>query len=403
MFTLFFSHLTTSITEVDIFLSAHKTARDRVMDLVGFKTFYDKAQLSMTTATKERKKKKPEDTEKHDEGDAAYQNDLAGYIVSVPSRQMHDPENIIKSLGWNIPRYVHEWGSNYKIMGFKPFNRDYRVANRRGERMLVMSGLDWNLDTRNAKRDWPNTASAITVETALVESYREDLLLECPGASALREEIRAHFVKIAHPHNINHPSTGLVDQVYLWEFPDGFATPVGIRSDRVYVPEVMRDDLNRHKPQPKSKDKKRDAIQVTITSLVKNKYLTSSHSTASSGVLETLAYQCIKSLAHVSEQYVSRATVQDSPRLWQIMYFNRARLAHPKTKEAKNGSIFDGKNVMIPDFERLPHLKTGEYAKYVSRALVFPRRAADVPSAGIRRNDRVEQCRGGCAGSIFGT
>lgn len=269
--------------------------------------------------------------------------------------------------------------------------------------MLVMSGLDWNLDTRNAKRDWPNTASAITVETALVESYREDLLLECPGASALREEIRAHFVKIAHPHNINHPSTGLVDQVYLWEFPDGFATPVGIRSDRVYVPEVMRDDLNRHKPQPKSKDKKRDAIQVTITSLVKNKYLTSSHSTASSGVLETLAYQCIKSLAHVSEQYVSRATVQDSPRLWQIMYFNRARLAHPKTKEAKNGSIFDGKNVMIPDFERLPHLKTGEYAKYVSRALVFPRRAADVPSAGIRRNDRVEQCRGGCAGSIFGT
>jgi hypothetical protein len=50
----------------------------------------------------------------------------------------------------------------------------------------------------------------------------------------------------------------------------------------------------------------------------------------------------------------------------QIIYFNAARVAHEKSDEGKRGEPFDAESCKIPMFEQTTHVKTEEYAEFVS-------------------------------------
>lgn len=240
--------------------------------------------------------------------------------------------------------------------------------------MLVMSGLSWNIASKARDRDWAPTVAAITLETALVEFYREKMLKKCSGACRLREDIEGYFLSIGTVHHWLHPSTGEGIVEVSWTFPDGYpsvqptppvqpvqpAQPVqpiqpvqpvqpvkpvqsvpevsstpdaaDARSSRkihadvslrrkIYDAAVIKKDLNQvnvanttirgSKGKPKS-------VLTGIDGLTKNKLLWSSEPGVSSGTLETLAYHCISALSNVSDLFTTRAHLCDVSRLTSI-------------------------------------------------------------------------------------
>ena len=62
-----------------------------------------------------------------------------------------------------------------------------------------------------------NTATAITMETALIELYRHVLLKSCPGARALRRELKVFLEMLASPFHTSNPTMPIIEE---WDFAD---------------------------------------------------------------------------------------------------------------------------------------------------------------------------------------
>jgi len=275
IFTLFFSHLTTSITAIDVYLTKNPTLRDHVPpDLADFGTLYDNTLKSQGLAEE----------------------------ANIASGQGPESEaaTLVRSLNFTLTQYVHEWGANLNAMGRKSFEREHRTSDRKGERMLVMSGLTWNPKSQSKRRDWHNVVSAITLETGLVDSYRGALLEACPGACAIREEMLVYLRSISMPYYITDPVTSEPKKTQDWMFPDGIAHTVSTSGNRPYDPDLLRKEHNAAKATDAMITGKRDGVHTLIEGLRKNKLLWSSDSDAKKGTLETLAHHCLEALAHVS-------------------------------------------------------------------------------------------------------
>lgn len=105
-------------------------------------------------------------------------------------------------------------------------HRETRLSKTRSTQMLSMSGLTWIYDSKNRNRDWDGVALAVTIETALIESYRENLLKACPSACRLRVELYDFFLKITPPWNqiAGQNSMLTCNMEKRWIFPDGICT-----------------------------------------------------------------------------------------------------------------------------------------------------------------------------------
>jgi len=127
----------------------------------------------------------------------------------------------LKRYGWSVDKFGHEYWMNSCFMENKAlsFERNERIDGRRGQRLLVMSGLSWNVESQNKSRDYVNIIVAVTLETAIVEWYRETLIKECTGAGALRGELRDCFKTEVLPQLDS--DTGQLEGD--WEFPDNFS------------------------------------------------------------------------------------------------------------------------------------------------------------------------------------
>src|SRR6266566_2158130 len=173
IFSMFFCHLTTSITEVEIYLRKNPTLCDNIpKQLRAFKDLFEKAANSMVVggfkliANKAHKKADSEKT---------YMKTLAREMTATAAHQMTAAEKFITELNWTLVKYHGEWEKNTMLMPKKkPFTWEHRVDTRRGARLLVMSGLSWNLVSHNKSWDWTNVAATVTLETGLVESYHID-------------------------------------------------------------------------------------------------------------------------------------------------------------------------------------------------------------------------------------
>ena len=354
---------------MDIYLRKNPTLRHRVpKDLAEFKKFAEKVTKSMVEA----KKKLPADKQQReeDELDKEYERALSGVMDHTLAQQMTTAEKVVESLGWSDIRFAYEWRTNKAMMENRPFKRSHRVAKRRGEKFLVMSGLSWNVNSQNKGRDWPNIATAITLETALVESYRTDLLRASPGACSLRKAIKTYFKTIAAVHHDKDLFTQKSVIISEWNFPDDIPLDVGPCGGKSYDPDDLRKEMNSTIVAVGTPRGKRHGVDFIIGSLVKNKLLWSSNPKAPDGSLETLAYKCLRTLTNVSHLFISQVHLSRSVKRArsQIMNFNAARLAYEKKHK---GETFDAESVELPHFEPKQHAKSEAFSEFVSMRSCF--------------------------------
>jgi len=363
MFTIFFSHLTTYITETDIYLRTHPPSRERLptKDLSEFRRFYDDAHASILimksknksadlarSTDKGRGKGKGKATNDDDDdvyykdlADAANQKALAGLIEQNPSRKKNSVESFVAEHDWSLVKYAFEWRRNASLMSHKPFNRKQRTAIRIGERLLVMSGLSWNIKSQNKGRDWTTIIAAVTIETAIIESYRRHLLAACPGACALRDVIHKYLRGISNPHYVQNPVSGNIVKVIDWSFPDGIPLDVPTAPPRSYDPDSLRKELEGVEEGNAAANDQRDPVLYTINALRKNRLLWSSDPDAPHGSLETLAHRCLEALSHV------RLRLPLSPSLYLSRHLSS--LLHPRSCiSTTHASITPGRSLEGP-------------------------------------------------------
>lgn len=300
--------MTTHITDVEIFLRKNPTSRDRVpKDLKLFKKLYDDSKSNMVTARSAASKRQADKKAAED-----YKKGLSGKSKSAtsennPKAPATPAETFVLSQGWTLTNYVHHWGSNLALMPHA-FNREQRLASRIGTRMVVMSGLTWNRESHSQLRDWTNVVTAITLETAIVASYRKDLLKACPGACALRKEIHTYLYDISMSIFIADRQTGESELSKEWSFPDGISLEVRMSGGKSYTPEDMMKELGLSEiagPVPKGR---RADVLLTINTLLGNKLLWSSDPDAPYKSIETILYRCVETIAHVSASSIHLST-----------------------------------------------------------------------------------------------
>ena len=296
----FFANLTTRIADVEIQMNNTSFSRS-IMNKFEFsklKEFYEITHNSIIT-----KRDKSSDKSKsvrEEELDALYEKALSGDLETDITDKMPPIEKTIRSLGWVPIKFAYEWRSNHGLMKLEKYDQKHRSSPRRGERMLVMSGLEWNKSSHAQSRDWTNVIAAITIETLLVESYRFDILKACSGVCALRRDMRNFFLSIATYYHERHSTTGHVMLRVKWEFPDGISDDIGPSEPKTYEAEKQRKDLLTVNPSTAIQGgTKRTGMKFIVETLQKNPLLWSSDPEVSHGTVETLAHNCINTLAQV--------------------------------------------------------------------------------------------------------
>lgn len=124
-----------------------------------------------------------------------------------------------------------------------------------------MTGLNWSVESRNRYRDWEKIITAVVVEAAVFESYREKMLKSCRKARALRDDIHTFFFSVAstwrHMNKKDKSTTLVTDK--KWMFADG-----------IYVDEAhATDDLHGNEKdvaQDVAQDVDEDEVQMILRS-----------------------------------------------------------------------------------------------------------------------------------------
>ncbi|KAH9022645.1 hypothetical protein EDB85DRAFT_1895168 [Lactarius pseudohatsudake] len=275
VFRIIFSHLTSTVVEMDTFLMKNNTNRMLVKDISSFKYLADDLAIVGKAASSGTSKK--------------------------PNKSKLEPVKAVMK------------------------NKDTSSV------VDFLSAVDWTAER------------FLTVETAVVESYRQDLLSHCPGANTLRNDLRDMLVKAVAPYSDEGSDGEGSPMVCKWEFPDNMEGGAG------GAPKLkdLLEEWNSARA-GFSKEKK-DPIAVAIQSFEKNnfKYLACSGSAAEAqpGAIETLAHQLLSGL-------------------YEIMCKNKARIEHEgKDDNDDEDSDFDMDNTPIPVISRKPHVVSKEYKK----------------------------------------
>jgi hypothetical protein len=203
-------------------------------------------------------------------------------------------KGFFKAVCWDHDRFISEYMANFDVLETKKFERTHRLSARLGTRLLTMSGLPWNPDSQNRPRDWFGLTSAVTIEIALVENYRKDLIHSCPGARVLRTDLRKLFSSHASRHNVDGQPGG----IYVWEFADNIASEDATWADASYTMKTLSAKWEKSKASVVRDNK--DPIASIVQQLERNKFLQCSDPNSVSGTVETRAHKLISALAEVS-------------------------------------------------------------------------------------------------------
>jgi len=363
-------HLTTSIVEIDIFMNKNKTYRS---DTHKFHMFKNLPALYC--------KGVPQDPNEQ-EG-----KDIVIDVDDKPDDKDVDDsvKEFLTTVGWTAGKWVEEYGKNIMLMGQKPYNAEVRISERLGQRILATSGLSWNEDSHNKSRDWANTATAITMETALIEFYRHVLLKNCPGARALRRELKAILETLASPFHTSNPTMPLIEE---WDFADNIHVGEGgpdseseVKLVKIYDVKLLMTDWKaaqsksgkgrergRRKGKGKGKgkdtDTDKDPILAFIESTEGNKLLACLDPKACPGTIEKLAHFFITGLVTVRAVIGETESHTISFQSPQIMYINQARIEHEMDRNNRDNA-FDASEVEIPEIPRKPYSVSELFSEYV--------------------------------------
>jgi hypothetical protein len=184
---------------------------------------------------------------------------------------------------------------NYSIVQVamaQPMTAEERLSKVMHLRLLSMSAITWNRESKSKPRDWGFVCVAFTLESALIVPYRRELLLRCPGALRIRRDL----LDVLSPLTITRMTStegGGVSMGHVWHFPDAiYLDPPSDSAcdDLASLTSAWNSAWNQGLD-PTAKDPAFDIIR----SLEGNKYLRSVSGTH----VESLAHHCITALARV--------------------------------------------------------------------------------------------------------
>ena len=210
-------------------------------------------------------------------------------------------QGFFDAVHWTHNRFEEEYIYNFALMGLAKFERSHRLSDRLGTRILSMCGIPWTPShaSHNKYRDWMPLVSAVTVETALIEAYRMQLICDSSGARALRQDLCDLFLKHASLYNVAGPDGAVKDTVFVWEFADKVSN-ASLPAGKVFGGNIHNvEDLMTRWDKASgavSRDKK-DKIALTVQALEKLPFLQCAG--AKTGTIETMAHYLITDLAKV--------------------------------------------------------------------------------------------------------
>jgi hypothetical protein len=335
--------------EIDTYLMEHPNGRELVNDLSAFVFPISGTQKGSGSKAESKKPAKPE-------GSKGASKDS----VAVNA--------FLSAVGWTAERFQTEYTTIHQMMDKAPnFLREDRLSAHRGSRLITMSVIPWNLDAKNKIRDWRLVASAVTIESALIERYRGRLLELCPGARSLREELSKLFCDLTAPHNFE--KGGQMYVVQQWEFADNISSEMSDTGGKLWNLKDLTDRWQAAHTAQVLKDMK-DPILPLIQGLLKSPFLACSDVEAPAGTIETLAYHLITGLTEVSIVFHGCLRARFSH--MQIMYKNKARIQH-SLHDKMCDEQFNMDNVVVPlaVVSKKPHALSEEYRAQVNASFYF--------------------------------
>jgi hypothetical protein len=208
------------------------------------------------------------------------------------------------AVGWSDSDFTSAYGACYKIMGQKHITDTERLSASLSQRILAISGLSWNPDSKNRVRDWERYACAVTGETALVQLYRKKLLITCGPARVLRKELCSLFIHWTASRAQLIPGQSGVQAIKRWEFADNLDIQDNERdvppTDFVKLRTEWETSVENNKASKKKAGKgKKGGIDSMLDKLKMNKLLHCSDPDASPGTLESICAFAISVIGHV--------------------------------------------------------------------------------------------------------
>ena len=177
-------------------------------------------------------------------------------IKSFPTRPPKNPpikltihaeaEAYLLAVGWTQTKFVSTYSRLFETMSQDSnISTNYRLSQEHSTRVYATTPLGFTADSKNRHRDWDKVILPVVIEAGLVETYRKKLLLACPLARQLRNEIHDLFFKLTPPWKQfdKRPSAKTITLVTdkKWIF-----------SDNIYVddPSDAPDDATQDDPLP---------------------------------------------------------------------------------------------------------------------------------------------------------
>jgi hypothetical protein len=138
-----------------------------------------------------------------------------------------DVVKFLEAVNWSRVDFIDAYDHVFETMN-KPGNvvEHIRLAKHLSIRLYAMTGLLWSQGSKNKIRDWVPMAIAITVETGLVQFYREPMLKLINTARQLRKELHDFFHKASKSWNQFAVGEGeesnmlVTTKAQRWIFPD---------------------------------------------------------------------------------------------------------------------------------------------------------------------------------------
>ncbi|KAH9983733.1 hypothetical protein BJV77DRAFT_1072649 [Russula vinacea] len=154
IFKIFFMHLTTMITEIELYFSDNPTIHDIQVNLKPFQKIVKRNQQKAHEKAKPQKK-----TEDAKGKKAAARGEDTDYCEAV--NDFTTTTALFKMLDIDEEIFMQGYRKLYAILSSFPFELEHRLNSDLEVRLLAMSGLTWNTKTKGQYRDQAHIAIAM--------------------------------------------------------------------------------------------------------------------------------------------------------------------------------------------------------------------------------------------------
>jgi hypothetical protein len=215
IYRIFFKHLKSTITHLEIYLSSHPMVRDSSFNMKEMKDFIEKYRKDIEKPVKTTGKGKNDDSDDSDDdrGEGSSQLPVVSqtdYVYLDPDAPF-TPMEFIASQGFKLSQFSFECSQVVGAMQPSPKSYSNRSDRNAAFRVIATSGLEWNVQSKSRNRDFLVGSVAAVIEARFVEQYREKLLDRCRGAAYMRLELHDYFVTIAKTNAVDRSDEEVVE------------------------------------------------------------------------------------------------------------------------------------------------------------------------------------------------